>query len=144
VEGSEYALTTLNEKPFHFVEGQEWGRASSFSCDSLPDDIEALGIMAHIHNDVDVHDVRLVVELRDAETDSIVLWHSSQAEDGHFAVGDNVVADAIIFGEDLSPKGKTIKTYLWNVGKGSLTMNKMSYYVTCKSKALTGLYDPLN
>lgn len=144
VEGSEYALTTLNEMPCRFVEGQEWGRASTFSCDSLPDDIESLGIVAHIHNDVDVHDVQLVVELRDAETDTIVLWHSSQAEDGYFAAGDNVVADALIFSEGLSPKGKTIKTYLWNVGKGSLSMNKMSYYVTRKSRVLTGLYDPLN
>ena len=144
VEGSEYALTTLDETPCHFVEGQEWGRASTFSCDSLPDDIEALGIVAHIHNDTDIHDVQLVVEVRDAETDTIVLWHGSLTEDGRFAAGDNVVADAIIFGEDLSPKGKTIKTYLWNVGKGSLTLNKMSYYVTHKSHVLTGLYDPLN
>ena len=126
VEGSEYVLTTLNETPCHFVEGQEWGRASTFSCDSLPDDIEALGIVAHIHNDTDIHDVQLVVEVHDSETDTIVLWHGSLTEDGRFAAGDNVVADAIIFGEDLSPKGKTIKTYLWNVGKGSLTLNKMS------------------
>ena len=144
VEGSEYVLTTLNETPCHFVEGQEWGRASTFSCDSLPDDIEALGIVAHIHNDTDIHDVQLVVEVHDAETDTIVLWHGSLTEDGRFAAGDNVVADAIIFGEDLSPNGKTIKTYLWNVGKGSLTLNKMSYYVTHKSRVLTGLYDPLN
>ena len=100
--------------------------------------------MAHIHNDVDIHDVQLVVEVHDAEADTIVLWHSSLTEDGRFVAGDNVVADAIIFGEDLSPKGKTIKTYLWNVGKGSLTMNKISYYVTRKSRVLTGLYDPLN
>jgi hypothetical protein len=144
VEGSEYALTTLNEVPCRFVEGQEWGRASTFSCDSLPNDIEALGVVAHIHNDVDIHDVQLVVEVRDAETDTVVLWHGSLAEDGHFAAGDNVVADAIIFGEDLSPKGKTIKTYLWNVGKGSLTLNRMSYYCTRKDPVLTGLYEPLN
>ena len=144
VEGSEYALTTFDETPYLFVEGQEWGMTSTFSCDSLPDDIEALGIVAHIHHDVDVRGVQLVVELHDAETDTIVLWHSSLTEDGHFAAGDNVVADAIIFGEDLSPKGKTIKTYLWNVGKGSLTLNKMSYYVTHKSSVLTGIYDPLN
>ena len=143
-EGSEYVLTTLDETPCLFVEGQEWGRASTFSCDSLPDDIEALGIVAHIHNDANIQSVQLVVEVRDAETDTIVLWHSSLAEDGRFVSGDNVVADAIIFGDDLSPKSKTIKTYLWNVGKGSLTLDKMSYYVTHKSRVLTGLYDPLN
>ena len=144
VEGSEYALTTLNETPCLFVEGQEWGRASTFSCDSLPDDIEALGIVAHIHNETDIRDVQLVVEVRDAETDTIVLWHSSLAEDGHFTTGDNVIADAIIFGEELSPKGKMVKTYLWNEGKKPLTLTKMSYYYTNKSPILTGLYEPLN
>ena len=144
VEGSEYVLTTLNETPCHFVEGQEWGRASTFSCDSLPDDIEALGIVAHIHNDMDIHDVQLVVEVCDAETDTIVLWHGSLTEDGHFAAGDNVVADAIIFGEGLSLKGKTIKTYLWNQGMKPLVLNKISYYFTRKDPILTGLYEPLN
>ena len=144
MEGSEYVLTTLNETPCHFVEGQEWGRASTFSCDSLPDDIEALGIVAHIHNDMDIHDVQLVVEVCDAETDTIVLWHGSLTEDGHFAAGDNVVADAIIFGEGLSLKGKTIKTYLWNQGMKPLVLNKISYYFTRKDPILTGLYEPLN
>ena len=144
VEGSEYVLTNLEETPCRFVEGQEWGRASTFSGDSLPDDIEALGIVAHIHNDVDVHDVQLVVEVRDAETDTIVLWHGSLAEVGHFAAGDNVIADAIIFSEDLSPKGKTIKTYLWNQGHNQMMLEKISYYTTKKSRVLTGLYEPLN
>ena len=144
IEGSEYALTTLDEAPCIYVEDQEWGRASSFSCDSLPDDIEALGIVAHIQNESEIDNVIVVIELRDAVTDSIVLWHSSQAEEGRFAAGENVVVDAIIFGEDFSPKGKTIKTYLWNQGKKPLVLSEMSYYVTHKSRVLTGLYDPLN
>ncbi len=144
IDGSEYMLTALDETPCVYVEGQEWGRASTFSCDSLPDDIEALGLVARIRNELEVNDVMLVVELRDAATDSIVLWHSSLAEEGRFAAGDNVVVDAIIFGEDLSPKGKTVKTYLWNQGKKPLVLNEMSYYITHKSRVLTGLYDPLN
>ena len=144
IEGSECALTALDKTPCAYVVGQEWGRASSFSCDSLPDDIEALGIVARFQNESEINNVMLVIELRDAATDTVVLWHSSQAEEGRFAAGNNVVVDAIIFGEDLSPKGKTIKTYLWNQGKKPLVMSEMSYYVTHKSRVLTGLYDPLN
>ena len=144
VEGSHYALTTLSETAYLFTEGMEWGRAVSFSCDSLPADIEALGIVAHFHNSFEVSGLVLVVEVHDAETDSIVLWHSSQAEDGHFAPGNNVVTDAIIFGEGLSPEGKTIKTYLWNQGRKGLVWDKTSYYVIPKSKILTGIYDPIN
>ena len=145
VEGSHYALTTIVDTIFQFVDWREWGKACTFSCDSLPDDIEALGIVAHIHNNNEINGCRLVVEVHDAATDSVVLWHSSQVEDGHFAAGDNVIATAVIFdSETLSPKGKTIKTFVWNTGKECFTLNKMSYYVTRKSRVLTGLYDPLN
>ena len=141
---SRYLLTTLGETPYPYVEGQEWGRASTFSCDSLPDDVEALGIIAHFNNESSVGNLLMVIEIHDAETDSIVLWHSSLAEDGHFAPGDNVIADAIIFDDNFTPQGKTVKAYLWNQGLSSLTLDRMSYYFTRRNPILTGLYEPLN
>lgn len=141
---SRYLLTTLDETPYPYVEGQEWGRASTFSCDSLPDDVEALGIIAHFNNESSVGNLLMVIEIHDAETDSIVLWHSSLAEDGHFAPGDNVIADAIIFDANFTPQGKTVKAYLWNQGLSSLTLDRMSYYFTRRNPILTGLYEPLN
>ena len=141
---SRYLLTPLDETPYTYTAGQEWGRASLFSCDSLPDDVEAFGIVADIQNDSAVSNCILVIELHDAETDSIVLWHGTKADDGHFAAGDNVVANAIIFSDELSPKGKTVKTYLWNQGKSPLVVKRMSYYFTRRNPILTGLYEPLN
>ena len=144
VEGSQYALTTVCDEMYPFVEGQEWGRAVMFSCDSLPADIEALGVVSHFHNNTEIDGLTMVVELRDVETDSVVLWHSSQANDGLFSSGSNAIADAIIFGENLSPQGKIVKTYLWNQGKKGLVWEKTSYYIIPKSKILTGIYDPIN
>lgn len=144
VDGSHYALTTLSETSYPFTEGMEWGRAFTFSCDSLSADIESLAIVAHFHNSSEVDGLTLVVEVHEAETDSLVLWHSTQAEDGHFEPGSNVVADAIVFDEHFSPQGKTIKTYLWNQGRKGLVWDKTSYYAIPKSKILTGIYDPIN
>ena len=141
---SRYLLTPLDETPYPYKQGQEWGRASLFSCDSLPDDVEAFGIVANIHNDSAVSNCILVVEIHDAETDTLVLWHGTKADDGHFAAGDNVIVDAIIFSDEFRPEGKTVKTYLWNQGKKPLILNKISYYFTRKSTILTGLYEPLN
>jgi hypothetical protein len=143
-DNAKYMLTTLSDTACSYAKGQEWGQAFTLCCDSLPEDVEALGIVAHIHNDSTINNCLLVIEIHDAETDSIVLWHSSISEDGHFGQGDNVIAAAINFNEELSPKGKTVKTYLWNQGLGQLTLNKMSYYTTRKSRILTGLYGPLN
>ena len=144
VDGSQYGLNDLNESPYPYHSGQEWGQAFTFSCDSLPDDIEALSIIAQIHNEAELSQCVVVIELHDAETDSLVLWHSSTSSETHFLPGNNVVADAIVFGENLWPKGKTVKAYLWNQDKQPLVVNKLSYYFTRKSKVLTGLYDPLN
>ena len=143
VGGSLYLLNDLNENPYPYYGGQEWGQAFTFPCDTLPEDIEALSVMAQIHNEAELNQCVVVIEIRDAATDSVVLWHSSLPKDGHFMPGDNVVADAIVFNESLSLEGKTIKAYLWNQDKQPLVVNKLSYYATRKSKVLTGLYDPL-
>lgn len=143
-ENSQYLLHTLDDEPYPYAEGQEWGRASTFSCDSLPEDVEALGIVAHIHNETEISNCMVVIEIHDAESDSLLFWHSTLPEDGHFAAGDNAIANAIIFDNGLSPKGKTVKTYLWNQGMKPLVLNKISYYYTCKDPVLTGLYEPLN
>ena len=143
VKGSRYMLTTLSEEPYPYY-GQEWGQPCFFSCDSLPDDVEALGIVANLNSLDSIHNCVLVVEIHDSETDSIVLWHSSLAEEGRFAAGEQVIVDAINFNDELSPKGKTVKTYLWNQGHNQMILNKMSYYFTRKSPVLTGLYEPLN
>ncbi len=141
---AEYALTILNESPYSYAEGQEWGKAFSFSCDSLPADVEALGLIADINSNMDVSNLKLVIEIHDAETDSLILWHSSQADEGYFGAGHNVVVDAIVFADGLTPEGKTVKTYLWNEGRNALVLRQMSYYYTQKSPILTGLYEPLN
>ncbi len=143
LEGSQNLLTTLSEEPYPFY-GQEWGQPYFLSCDSLPDNVEALGIVANINAPDSIHNCVLVVEIHDSETDSLVLWHSSLAEEGHFAAGEQVIVDAINFNDELLAKGKTVKTYLWNQGHNQLMLNKMSSYYTQKSPVLTGLYEPLN
>ena len=143
-EGSRYALTSLDDEPYSYIEGQEWGRATTYSCDSLPDDVEAFGIIANFHNEQEISNLTLVIEVHDAETDSVVLWHGTSPDDGRFASGENVIANAIIFDDNLSPKGKTVKTYLWNQGKQPLVLDRMSHYFTKRSPVLSGLYEPLN
>ena len=143
-EGAQYLLNELSTDSCCYVEGQEWGQACSFSCDSLPKDVEALGVVVQFHNEVETNQCVAVIEVHDAATDSLLLWHSSLPEDGHFRPGNHAVADAIIFDDNFKPEGKTIKAYLWNQGKKPLVVTKLSYYYTKKSPVLTGLYEPLN
>ena len=143
-EGAQYLLNELSADSCLYIEGQEWGQPCIFPCDSLPKDVEALGVVIHFHNNTELNNCVAVIEVHDAVTDSLELWHGSLPEDGHFVPGDHTVANAILFGDDFTPEGKTIKTYLWNQDKKPLVVTKLSYYYTKKSPVLTGLYEPLN
>ena len=141
IEGSTYMLTPLSEKSQPVY---EWGQPYYLSCDSLPDDVKALGIVAETNSSDSLRNCIIVIELHDAATDSLLLWHGLSAENAKYAQGKNILVNAISFGDDLTPKGKTIKTYLWNQGHDQMVLEKISYYTTKKSPVLTGLYEPLN
>ena len=143
LDGSQYMLTPLSDKVYP-IYGQEWSKSFFLCCDSLPDDVEALGIVAQTNSLDSIHDCIVVIEVHDSETDSLLLWHSLSDDCGTFPKGKNILVDAINFSDNFTPKGKTIKTYLWNKGHDQMNLDKMSYYVTQKSRVLTGLYDPLN
>ena len=143
IEGSQYMLNALSEEPYPFYE-QEWGQSYSLSCDSLPDDVEALGIVAEVNAADSLHNCIVVIEIHDAATDSLLLWQGLPAESGKFPGGKNILTNAINFNEEITPKGKILKTYLWNQGHDQMVLEKISYYTTHKSRVLKGLYEPLN
>ena len=143
-EDSEYALTTLNETPYPFHNGMEWGCTSIVCGDSLPDNVESIGFIADLRCHDTVSDCVIVIEVKDIEKDSVVLWYGSPTQDIRFAPGKNTIASAIPLNEVGGLKGKTIKAYIWNKGHGLLTQDKMSLYLTRKDPVLTGLYEPLN
>ena len=142
IDSSQNMLTPLSEEPHTFY-GQEWGKASFLCCDSLPEEVEALGIIANVKARDSIHNCVVVIEIHDTETDSLVLWHSTPIEKGRFAAGEHVIVDALNFDNELLPKGKTVKTYLWNKGHDQMVQTGMSYYYTLRSPVLKGLYEPL-
>ena len=143
IEGAQYMLHTLSDDTLA-MPGWEWGQPCFLSCDSLPADVEALGIVAEVEASDSLRNCIIVIEVHDTATDSLLLWHGLSEYSGKFPKGDNILSTAISFNEALPAQGKTVKTYLWNQGQDSLTLNKISYYFTQKSPVLTGLYEPLN
>ena len=144
IEGSECPLMTLDDTPHPFYNGMEWCGSSTICGDSLPDDVESIGFIANFHNNDTVTNCVVVIEIRDVERDSIVLWYSSPTEEVVFAAGQNTIVNAVNFNEIEDLKGTIIKAYIWNKGHCLMMQDKMSYYVTRKDPILTGLYEPLN
>ena len=143
-EGSEYELQALTDKPYPFYNGMEWGSPSTVCGDSLPDDVESIGFIANFQSNDIVTNCVIVIEIKDIEKDSLLLWYSSPTEEVVFMPGQNTIVNAFNFSEIESVKGKTIKSYIWNKGHCLMMQDKMSYYITRKNPILTGLYEPLN
>ena len=143
-EGSECPLVTLDETPYPFYNGMEWGGSSTVCGDSLPDDVESIGFIVNFHNNDTVTNSVVVIEIKDVEKDSLLLWYSSPTEEVVFMPGQNTIVNAVNFNEIESLKGKIIKAYIWNKGHCLITQDKISYYLTRKDPILTGLYEPLN
>ncbi|MBQ8957755.1 MAG: glycosyltransferase family 39 protein [Bacteroidales bacterium] len=144
IEGSQYALTTLSEESYTCY-GEEWGKPYFLCCDSLADDVEALGIIFNVRANDSIRDCNVVIEVHDTATDSLLFWHSLNPGENAYAMGENALVDAINFADEkVSKRGTTVKTYLWNQGHNQMIVDKVSYYTTRKSLILKGLYEPLN
>ena len=143
-ENSVNLLTDLNDSCYCYLEGQEWGLNFTIPCDSLSPDIEAFGVTANISHADSLAKCTMVIELHDAETDTLLYWYGSDLEGCILLPGENVIAGAIRFNETLRMQGTYLKSYIWNQDKKPLTVNNYGYYTTKKSPILTGLYEPLN
>ena len=143
VPGATYMLHNLSTEPISYV-NMEWGKAQYISGDSLDSDTDLLGIVATIQAFDTIKNCVLVMEIRDAVTDSLLFWHGNTDESGILLPGVNVMANAFRFDPKKFPaKGKKIKTFLWNKQRGTMIVTRFDYYSTKFNTRLTGLYEPL-
>lgn len=141
-ENAQYLLNTLSNDTVA-MPGWEWGVPLLLCCDTLPEDVEALGIVAEVESPDSLRNCMIVIEVYDAKTDSLLLWQGLPPTSSKFPPGKNILTNAIAFDEKMTPKGKTVTTFLWNQGLDQMMQLKTSYYVTHKTPILKGLYDPL-
>ena len=141
-KNAQYLLNTLSNDTVA-MPGWEWGVPLLLCCDTLPEDVEALGIVAEVESPDSLRNCMIVIEVYDAKTDSLLLWQGLPPTSSKFPPGKNILTNAIAFDEKMTPKGKTVTTFLWNQGLDQMMQLKTSYYVTHKTPILKGLYDPL-
>ena len=143
IQGAQYQLHQLSQKPQRFV-NNEWCGKWILQVDSLERNTDILGVVANIHAEDTVQGCVLVMELHDIDTDTTVLWHGSHDITGTLYPGENILVDAIRFNQkDFTPQGMYLKTFIWNQQKGTITLDKLSYYCSSYNPRLNSLYKPL-
>ena len=142
VAGATSLLHPLSEQPFAFT-NMEWGKPLFLDGDSLDPHTDLLGAAATIRTNDTIQQCILVMEVRDKDTDSVLLWHGGN-DQGALLPGTNHLVNAIRFDEKrFPPQGKTIKIFLWDQQKGTMIAERIDYYCTRFNRRLTGLYEPL-
>lgn len=143
VAGAHYLLHSLDEHP-RYLWGEEWSSIQYIYGDSINEKTDLLGVIATIQTTDTLRDCVLVMEVRDAVTDTLMEWHSNTNESGTLWPGTNIMAYAIRFDPEKNPiHGKKINTFLWNKQKGTMIVTRLDYYYTVFNSRLTGLYKPL-
>ena len=143
VPGAKRLLKPLEEEPFIFS-NMEWGKPHFIEGDSLDPETDLLGVAATIHAYDTINGCILVMEVRDKDSDSVLLWQSTCESCRTLLPGTNRLVNAIRFDKKhFQPQGKRIKIYLWNQNRGTMIAERFDYYSTRFNKRLIGLYEPL-
>ena len=142
VPNAERLLHPLTDIPFTFNR-TEWGIPQYIYGDSLNNKTNVVGVVATIQTIDTVPGFIVVMEVHDAATDSLLLWHGNEIRD-ILVPGTHRLVDALRFDEtDFPVSGKVVKTYLWNNQRGMIVVPRIDYYTTQHNSRLTGLQTPL-
>ena len=143
VAGATYQLQPLTDQP-QAIWGEEWSKPQYIYGDSLDINTDVLGVIAIVQAQDTLRNCVLVMEVRDAATDTLIAWHGNTDESGTLLPGASTLVYAIRFDpEKDAVQGKKIKTYLWNKQKGTMIVRRLDYYCTRFNSRLTGLNEPL-
>ena len=143
IPGAVHLMSPMDVAPLYF-QNSEWGKSIFIQGDSLDANTDILGIAATIQSNDTIHHCAIIMEVRDAVTDSLLLWQGGTEKNGLLLPGENQLANAVRFDKKkFPPQGKKIKIYLWNQGKGTMIAKDFRWYSTKFNSRLTGLYQPL-
>ena len=143
VAGAQYLLHPLTEQPQTLTE-MEWSQAQYIYGDSLDNKTDLVGVIATLQVFDTIRNCVIVMEVRDAATDTIIQWLGNTDECGTLFPGTNTLVFATRFNPEKFPvKGKIIKTFLWDKQKGTMIVTRLDYYYTKYNTRLTGLYQTL-
>ena len=140
---AEEVFHQLNPAPYH-IDG-EWSQDFLIKGDTLDANTDLFGVAADIVFADTARGCQLVLEVKDAATDSLLCWCGSVANDTLRYPGRNIMSSAVRFRAlGLNPHDVVIKTYIWNMDKNSADVAKIGYYGSAYDSSITALIAPLH
>lgn len=135
---------TVMKKNVIIREGNEWGCSFVMKIDTIKN-IDDIGFIAEIQSHDTIRNIILVVELRDAESDSLLLWRGSDTKGYVMAPGKtHYISNNFHYDDKKYDKNNVkLKVYICNKDKKSVKIKRIMFYHSKKEPYFSGLYKPL-
>jgi hypothetical protein len=139
VEHQEYQKDSLL-----FDATRTYGAPLKWDSDKLDSDINLFGVGAYVLQSAQIKELRLVLEVRDNATDSLLFWKAGTVDKSWQANDELVLMAAFRFSNiGLKPKNSYVKAYLWNKGDEAFRLVNMFSYQREQHPHVLGLIEPL-
>ena len=135
---------TVMKKNVIIREGNEWGCSFVMKIDTIKN-IDDIGFIAEIQSHDTIRNIILVVEIRDAESDSLLLWRGADTK-GHVMTPGKTHYLSNNFHYDNKKYDKNnvkLKVYICNKDKKFVEIKRIMFYHSKKEPYFSGLYKPL-
>lgn len=121
-----------------------YGASLKWKGEKMSDNINLFGIVASIQKTEPINELRLVVELRDKNTDSLLYWKAGTVGNSWQTEKQLVIMTAFRFSNiGILPENINAKAYLWNKGGESFKLENMFSYQRAQHPYVLGLVEPL-
>ncbi len=123
----------------------EWGCSYVMETDST-DDFDDIGFIAEIQAIDTIKDIVLVIEIRDAKSDSLLFWQGADNNSKEIISGETYyLTNGFHFdSKKFNKESIKIKVYIWNKSKDFVFIKNIFCYKSKKEPYFLGLYEPLN
>lgn len=127
----------------YFDSDRVYGPALNWDSEKLDARLDMFGVGAHILKSAPISELRLVVEIREKTTDSLLYWHAGTAATNWQTDDELILLAGFRFSNiGLRPENIRLKSYLWNKGGEKFELVDMFSYQRRRHPYELGLVEP--
>ncbi len=132
------------DHPLLFDSKRIYGPAWQPDTSSVKSDSQIFGIALKLRHQQKPLDLRLVIELRDRETDSLIHWQAGTIQHAWLSDTTSVWVSALRFSAfKRDPQDWRVSTYVWNKSGEAFEVDKAYHYFRKKHPYILGLVESL-
>jgi hypothetical protein len=134
----------LKYKIVHFDGSKSYGPAWNWNAEFWDTDVKVFALGALLLHDKPVTEARLVLEIKEKETDSLLFWQAGTVSNAWQKAEQTLLLSGFRFSNlKIEPKEVVIKAYIWNKAGETFRCVDVFYYKRDQHPFILGLVEPI-